>query len=63
MMLAKFIGQDGSMGFRRGRVYNLEVAGGRGRRPPVIVWPVRCPYGSWDAFYANWQKVDTSDYY
>ena len=51
-----FTGQDGSMGLHRGRVYHVEIRQRRGGSPHMSS-PRRCPYGSWSAFWRNWQPV------
>lgn len=57
---ATFVGKDGSMGYRKGERYRLAV-----RRKKII--PVGrvttsrgarvCPYGSIEAFLANWINI------
>ena len=55
-MLLKFIGEDGSMGYRNGKVYNLwflansRYIGIRAKGMPV------CIYESPQSFAANWCK-------
>lgn len=54
---ARFIGEDGSLGYRTQRVYTLWVRGlGTGRaiyirRQSGFGW---CPYATEDAFRRNW---------
>lgn len=55
-----FIGKDGSLGYRTGRVYRLRVSS-------VFHYPVfikrtdsplgACPYSSEAAFWQNWERV------
>lgn len=54
-MLARFIGADHSLGYRTGVVYNLTVVQRWG--VPSITHPTPCPYGSWDAFWKNWEPI------
>ena len=51
-ILARFIGQDGSLGYRNGENYLLTVRGNE------IVKPIRCPYGSVEAFLRNWEVLE-----
>jgi hypothetical protein len=44
------------MGLRRGQVYRVTVRTGPGG-PPVMSAPIRCPYDSWQAFWANWRPA------
>lgn len=55
-MRVRFTGADGSMGYRRGEVYDVITAEEPGgTRPRVrIISPRPVPYESWDAFWANW---------
>lgn len=56
-MIARFTGQDGSLGYRHGQVYHLDVRTNLRGDKPRIVRPRPCPYGSWAAFWANWEMV------
>ena len=49
---AKFIGEDGSLGYRKGEVYRLVIDGNKIREPRP------CPYSSVEAFLANWEPVE-----
>lgn len=54
---ATFIGKDGSMGYKKGERYRLVV-----NRKKIIPVGTRgatrtCPYGSVEAFLANWIDV------
>lgn len=51
---ARFIGTDGSLGYRNGEVYDLTMKGNR------IVLPTPCPYSSVEAFLRNWQVVESA---
>jgi hypothetical protein len=54
-MRFEFIGTDGSLDFRTGRVYDLDtdIFG----RYITIIYPVYCPYASLEAFLRNWRPV------
>lgn len=45
---ARFIGEDGSMGFNHGQLYLLKVSGN------YVVEPTTCPYDTVEAFLKNW---------
>ena len=51
---AVFKGENGSMGFRTGEVYELVVNGSSIRRVAMGPW---IPYGSLEAFFKNWRVV------
>ena len=54
---AKFIGRDGSMGLRNGRIYKIKITI---EQEMVIVkcrYGWRCPYSSVVAFLNNWEMV------
>lgn len=56
--LFRFIGEDGSLGYRKGKIYMLELRGrGMTELGVIIDAPVRCPYSSWEAFFENWERV------
>lgn len=56
--LFKFIGDDNSLGYIKGKIYMLELQG-RGMYGKVeIILPKRCPYDSWNAFFENWVRAD-----
>ena len=58
----KFIGMDGSLGYRKGQIYNLKI-----RIPMaheynagwiiIIQSPNFCPYRTIEAFLDNWEYV------
>lgn len=55
-LTATFTGADGSLGYRTGQEYELDVdIDFRGR--PTILRPKYCPYTSLWAFLDNWEKV------
>lgn len=57
---ARFVGKDGSLGYRTGFVYTLELRHSF-RRWSIRRLPARdgfCPYGSWNAFLRNWELVN-----
>lgn len=55
-MLAKFIGTDGSMGFKKGKIYNINIKEQLNtievRTRNERLW---CPYSSMEAFLKNWK--------
>lgn len=62
----RFIGEDGSLGYVKGRIYVLCLATWfdfrRFKLAPRIVYSFEnhrgaCPYGSQEAFNKNWEKV------
>jgi len=64
----KFIGKDGSMGYKHGEVYRGSVSTYSSVDGTVLfipgVWPFNIfsksmviPYGSYDKFKENWQEV------
>lgn len=53
-MRVRFVGRD-TLGYKTGQVYDVQVRTDRNGEVPRITWPVVCPYGSWDAFWANWE--------
>ena len=57
---ARFVGADGSLGYRNGLVYDLYVWSTT--RYPVVIRRMDggyCPYSSEVAFGRNWEIVDT----
>ena len=52
----RFVGADGSLGYRRGTIYDLDVVvrriGG-----PLVTAPRTCPYSSWRTFWQNWETA------
>lgn len=71
---AIFIGEDGSMGLRNGRVYMVEV---KSYPPPLYLWRIWpyvlrwvdpntnetewCPYSSESALHKNWKFIKRED--
>lgn len=56
-MLLRYIGEDGSMGFRHGRTYDVRLSSNN-----VWIWVhtrlgLYCPYESPQAFAENWTNV------
>lgn len=56
-MRARFTGRDGSVGYRKGHVYDLAVQVDRWSGVVKIRSPRPVPYLSWDAFWENWEHV------
>ena len=57
MMIAEFIGTDGSMGFRKGKIYHIRTAC---KNNYIYVLEERglwCPYDSVEAILRNWKIV------
>ena len=67
----KFKGQDHSLGYRTGKIYDLTISGRTlsqrifGQMVGIpFTWrvlvhsPMFCPYISWEAFNANWERVN-----
>ena len=59
-MKMKFIGKDGSMGFRYGQVYDVVVSiiDSKNISLRCDELKVRCPYSSIHAFLKNWKKSE-----
>lgn len=57
----QFTGADGSLGYRHGLTYYLNVSSDE-RYPVIITRGLErgglCPYGSVAAFWDNWRPVD-----
>jgi hypothetical protein len=60
----RFIGTDGSLGFRKGRVYSVSIDK-PGPRHAIEIRVlkttgvgIRVPYGSENSFGANWQPAE-----
>lgn len=56
----RFIGQDGSMGLKRGTVYIVKVMtiSAEGTlRAEILRIGFRCPYSSWATFRQNWSPM------
>ena len=66
MMIAKFIGKDGSMGFRNGETYMIESWVERAGVWTKEAWiwvrsspqGLKCPYSSLEAFLLNWEVIE-----
>lgn len=58
-MKLKFIGADGSLGLRHGKIYDLTLKTAVGYIIAIIktgwISDTVCPYGSMKAFAANWE--------
>lgn len=56
-MFLKFIGDDGSMGLRKGMVYRVKVFSRAGYI--LVCWDFcsKCPYTSPQAFANNWEVI------
>lgn len=52
---AKYMGLDGSCGFNKGKVYDLNVIN---MHIETIDGKLRCPYQSLQAFFVNWEVVN-----
>ncbi len=52
--LFRFIGEDNSLGYREGQIYQLHVIGGVS---PIVVLPFYCPYKTYEVFFYNWERV------
>lgn len=62
---ARFIGEDGSLGYQKGRVYELVVV--EDSRPGRFITISRldgsgkCPYASLESFMRNWEPIKRSE--
>lgn len=58
-----FTGEDGSMGYCRGRAYRIYAWRQwlPGRRVMADIEGVAVPYGSWQAFEANWRPLSEAE--
>lgn len=57
-MYYRFIGKDGSLGFVRGNIYDLEVCRDNNGITIYSKPGVRCPYSSLKTFQENWESVE-----
>ena len=60
--LFRFIGDTANgMGYVYGEIYFLDITVitlyPKGTQLPRITNPITCPYGSWEAFFENWERV------
>lgn len=64
----EFIGFNGSLGFVTGKTYVLDVSTSTNIDGEYVIAKfsaremggsamVRCPYGSWNAFFLNWKPL------
>lgn len=57
-MLLKFIGKDGSMGFKKGRIYRVQI---QNKVNDDWVWvsanKTQVPYASFANLLKNWQEI------
>lgn len=55
----RFTGEDGSLGYRKGRDYDLVLAmpGERGHAVQIVAGGEPCPYSSVASFERNWERV------
>lgn len=66
-MRYRFLGQPDEIfpDLVHGKIYDLEIKVASkgifgwlvGNIYPVILEPIQCPYGSWEAFYKNWEPL------
>lgn len=62
-MLLRFIGEDGSMGLRKGKIYNCSVVAAS----DYYIWvswnmdSPSCPYKSFKKLFENWEEVGDED--
>lgn len=66
-MKFKFIGKPDKIfpTLKTGKIYDLVIASIywnifdvlKGRKRPQIIFPIVCPYSSWEAFYENWKSL------
>ena len=55
--LFRFTGMDGSLGYKHGRIYCLQIVGRGAFTAIKIEAPIPCPYDSWEKFFENWERV------
>jgi hypothetical protein len=53
-MLLRFIGQNNSMGLKKGMVYRLTIKPWQ-EHGVLIEKPVTCPYSTQASFWRNWE--------
>ena len=58
MMVAKFIGKDRSMGFRKGNLYRLKTCIGKKLIYAEDESGLFCYYSSIESFLKNWKVLD-----
>lgn len=54
----RFIGEDGSLGYRHGQDYSLSVRIGGEKDDVEIILPIKCLYSSIESFLRNWEIPD-----
>ena len=61
MIIAKFIGKDGSQGFKKNKTYFLEAPDTSKSEWKIIIHNTAgaewCPYNSLEAFLKNWKVL------
>ena len=61
MIIAKFIGKDGSQGFKKNRVYHLKEPDISKSEWKIMVENVSgvewCPYSNLESFLMNWEVI------
>lgn len=63
-IIATFIGEDGSMGLRTGRRYELVIAAYEPNKDRFGIYlpdQTRVPYATLEAFFRNWSNVSAID--
>lgn len=57
-MFLKFIGEDNSMGLRKGQIYDVVIKCSRRQSNILVIIPPKfvCPYSSPQTFAENWSK-------
>ena len=61
MIIAKFIGKDGSQGFKKNKTYFLEVPDTARSEWKIIIQNANgaewCPYSNLESFLMNWEVI------
>lgn len=60
-LIAKFVGQDGSLGYKTGKYYHLTL---RAEKEKIWItrkdeWGGSCEYSSFIKFLENWTDINT----